>query len=208
LTSSRSRKAKACALKRFPIAWTHAIDQKSAQIQKLKHILIDRIDSIRSEYAPVRFALAALLFHLLPAPAQAEARVAGTPDAVQIEASDATVEEVLAALSEAFDLHYQTSADLHRPVSGSYAGPLRQVVSRLLKGYDFVMETSPAGVLVAVYGSGANANNSSFAPGAVSRPSGVLPPPQGLAAQQGEGMAAPGKNAAVFRARRPVSNIP
>jgi len=29
-------------LQRFPIAWTHAIDQKSLQIQKLEHILVDR----------------------------------------------------------------------------------------------------------------------------------------------------------------------
>jgi hypothetical protein len=38
-------------LERFPIAWTHAIDQKSLQIQELEHIPVDRIDSIRSEYA-------------------------------------------------------------------------------------------------------------------------------------------------------------
>jgi hypothetical protein len=40
-------------LERFPIACSHAIDQKSLQIQKLEHILVDWIDSIQSEYALV-----------------------------------------------------------------------------------------------------------------------------------------------------------
>jgi hypothetical protein len=31
-------------LERFPIEWSHSIDQRSLQIQKLEHILIAQID--------------------------------------------------------------------------------------------------------------------------------------------------------------------
>ncbi|VTZ21835.1 hypothetical protein MPC4_180053 [Methylocella tundrae] len=30
----------------FPIEWSHSIDQKSLQIQKLEHIRVDRIEPI------------------------------------------------------------------------------------------------------------------------------------------------------------------
>lgn len=35
-------------LERFPIGWNHPIDQKSLQSQKLEHILVARIGSIRA----------------------------------------------------------------------------------------------------------------------------------------------------------------
>ncbi|VFU11069.1 protein of unknown function [Methylocella tundrae] len=34
------------SLERFPIEWSHSIDQKSLQIQKLEHILVDQIEPI------------------------------------------------------------------------------------------------------------------------------------------------------------------
>ncbi|WPP03264.1 hypothetical protein SIN04_18100 [Methylocella tundrae] len=33
-------------LERFPIEWSHSIDQKSLQIQKLEHILVNQIELI------------------------------------------------------------------------------------------------------------------------------------------------------------------
>jgi hypothetical protein len=34
------------SLERFPIEWSHSIDQKSLKIQKLEHILVDQIKPI------------------------------------------------------------------------------------------------------------------------------------------------------------------
>jgi hypothetical protein len=60
---------------------------------------------------------------------------------------------VLTALKKAYGLQYGSSANLRRSVSGTFAGSLQQVVSRVLvlQGYGFIAETSAQGTLVAVY---------------------------------------------------------
>jgi hypothetical protein len=62
--------------------------------------------------------------------------------AVVVDASGATVAEILTALGEAGDLHYRSSVDLGRTRSGTYKGTLQQVVSRLLEGYNFTLQVS------------------------------------------------------------------
>src|SRR4051812_44943601 len=63
----------------------------------------------------------------------AETRVSGVAGAVQLETNDATIGEALAALGTAMGLRYRTSAALDRRITGTYAGPLERVVSRLLQ---------------------------------------------------------------------------
>ncbi|VTZ51855.1 Copper(I)-binding protein (fragment) [Methylocella tundrae] len=47
LRASGSRvEASVQLLERFPIEWSHSIDQKSLQIQKLEYILVDQIEPI------------------------------------------------------------------------------------------------------------------------------------------------------------------
>ena len=97
--------------------------------------------------------LLAIFVQALSIGARAEVQVTGEPDAIQVEAKEASVEELLAALRKAYGLRYWSSANLSRSVSGTYAGSLQQVVSRmlLLQGYDFIAETSAQGTVVAVY---------------------------------------------------------
>jgi len=59
--------------------------------------------------------------------------------ALRVEARNATLQEVLTALRSSFGLKIQasTSTDLNRSVSGTYNGSLREVITRLLDGYDF-----------------------------------------------------------------------
>jgi hypothetical protein len=83
---------------------------------------------------------------------RAEPRIEGRADAVRVEASDATVEEVLAALRAKFGLHYRTTPPLDRHVTGTYAGSLPQVVARLLDGYDYIVRTHAGAVDVIVVG--------------------------------------------------------
>ncbi|WP_156964511.1 hypothetical protein [Methylocapsa aurea] len=97
--------------------------------------------------------LAAMLIHGHAGSARSETLVAGEPDAVRLEAREASVEEALNALGETFDLRYRTSADLKRGISGAYTGSIQHVVARLLRGYDFAMETSETGITLSVYGS-------------------------------------------------------
>jgi hypothetical protein len=83
---------------------------------------------------------------------RAEVRIAGGPNAVQVETRDAPIEEVLAALGKSFGLHYRSTASLNRRVTGTFEGPLQQVVRRLLEGYDFVLKTNSGNLEVVVIG--------------------------------------------------------
>ena len=80
-------------------------------------------------------------------------QITGEGGAIQVDAKEASVEELLTALRKAYGLEYSSSANLSRSVSGIYAGSLQQVVSRvlLLQGYNFIAETSEHGTIVAVY---------------------------------------------------------
>ena len=101
--------------------------------------------------------LLAILLQALSISARAEVQVTGEPDAIQVEAKEASVEELLTALRKAYGLQYWSSANLSRSVSGTYAGSLQQVVSRvlMLQDYDFLAETTEHGTIVAVYGKNA-----------------------------------------------------
>jgi hypothetical protein len=81
-----------------------------------------------------------------------EVRVAGHPEAVQVEARDAPVQEVLAALNASFGLQYRGVASLDRRISGTYEGPLQRVVRRLLDGYDFIAKMDAGTVEVVIIG--------------------------------------------------------
>ena len=99
--------------------------------------------------------LALLFAGLLPADSVcAEILVTGEADDIQIEISDASIEEVLNALSTKFGLRYRSTAPLGRRITGIHGGSLQRVVARLLDGTDFVVKTSPDGVEVTVYGAG------------------------------------------------------
>lgn len=83
---------------------------------------------------------------------RAETRVSGAPNAVRVEARDASVNEVMAALVASFELRYRSPASLTRRVTGTYEGSLQHVVARVLDGYNFVMKTGSEGVEAWVYG--------------------------------------------------------
>jgi hypothetical protein len=81
--------------------------------------------------------------------AHAETHVTGMPEAVRLEANDATVDEALTALG-ALGLRYRSSVALDHRITGTFQGPLARVISRLLQGYNFVIRTSPEGIQATV----------------------------------------------------------
>lgn len=87
----------------------------------------------------------------IPAIAQAEVQVSGEADAVKVQASGSTVQELLDALRETYGVRYQSTANLTRPLSGKFSGPLPYVLWRALQGYNFVTDTSESGITVAIY---------------------------------------------------------
>ncbi|MCI0466923.1 MAG: hypothetical protein L0Y57_07970 [Beijerinckiaceae bacterium] len=72
-------------------------------------------------------------------------------DSVKIEANNASAEELLAALNETLGLEYRSTADLSASISGTFEGPLPEVLSRVLRGYNYSLSTSANGSRLAVY---------------------------------------------------------
>jgi hypothetical protein len=101
-------------------------------------------------------AMIALGFALAMDPmlALADAQVSGKPDAVSVKAQDASVEEILVALANGFDVQFRSSADLEKRITGTYQGSLQQVVTRVLSGYDFFVKSGEKGLEITLLGSG------------------------------------------------------
>jgi hypothetical protein len=95
------------------------------------------------------FALA-----MKPTLALAETQISGKSDAVSVKAQDASVEEILVALANAFDVQFRSSADLEKRLTGTYKGSLQQVVSRILAGYTFFVKSDETGLEITLLGSG------------------------------------------------------
>ena len=83
--------------------------------------------------------IAAVLVAALPGRAiAAEIHVQGSADAVRVEARGATRSEILAALAGRFALSYRGATD-GRALTTSFEGSLREVVKRVLEGYNYVI---------------------------------------------------------------------
>jgi hypothetical protein len=80
----------------------------------------------------------------------AEVRVNGDAGAVQVEATRSNIAEVLSALESAFPLRVNTSIALDTAVSGTFAGSLAQVLSRVLQGHNYFMRRQAAEIEVTV----------------------------------------------------------
>jgi hypothetical protein len=94
---------------------------------------------------------AALLLQALSMSAHADVQVSGETGAIRIVASGASLGEVLDALGTQYGLQSQLPPSLDRSISGTYDGSLAQLLSRLLQGYNFVVESTASGTKVVVY---------------------------------------------------------
>jgi hypothetical protein len=103
--------------------------------------------------SPAAIALGIALA-IAPTWARAETQVHGTPQAVVVEAENATVEEILVALTDTFNAQFRSAANLGKRLTGTYEGTLQQAVSHILRGYDFVMKSGPSGLEITLVGAG------------------------------------------------------
>jgi hypothetical protein len=108
-------------------------------------------DAMRARNAVLMISVCGLL-STLPSFAHAETRVAGGRASVRVEAQNATLQEVLAALHSSFGLKYQILTDLNRSVNGTYSGSLREVTLRLLDGCNFFVRKLDDDLEVVVIG--------------------------------------------------------
>jgi hypothetical protein len=121
-------------------------------------------------------AMAAITFGIavatVPTSVLAEAQVRGTVAALSVETKNSSLKEVLAALSDAFDVHYRSAADLERQINGTYTGSLEKVLKRVLEGYSFFVKTGDGRIELTVL------ESSNAAPAIEATPSlGIAGPP-------------------------------
>jgi hypothetical protein len=93
-------------------------------------------------------------------PASARSDIAGQLDAIELQTENASIAEILDALSAKFTLSYKLPPNLPRSMTGDYSGTIDQVLARILDGNDYVVENSEDGIKVIVLGV-SGANNSS-----------------------------------------------
>ena len=86
----------------------------------------------------------------------AEIRVQGQAGDVRLEAHDATVAEILAALGERYAVHYRGTTG-SGGVTATFEGPLRRVVARVLNGHNYVIQARGDALEVIVVSVGSSA---------------------------------------------------
>jgi hypothetical protein len=106
----------------------------------------------------VVFVAALALIALEPSTAGAQDRpdkgvlhINGDATALEIDVHQATLAEVMTALGR-FNLRYRSPVELNDVVSGTYAGSLGRVLSRVLAAYNYAIKKDGAIVDVIVVG--------------------------------------------------------
>jgi hypothetical protein len=120
-------------------------------------------------------ALLVGLVLVTPIKAFAAPEISGGPDAVSIDAQHSSIQEILSELHQRFDVQFQSTANLDAPLTGTYQGPLRQIVARLLAGYNFVIITKQGGIEVTVLGNGPSTSTTTISSNAAAIGPGQAP---------------------------------
>jgi hypothetical protein len=110
----------------------------------------------RKSFLPQLATIVLLAWSLSCGPSAAEVRLSGTPDRIVLRASDATMPEILAAVRSAFDLEVRLKGATARKFTGVYSGSVRQVLSRLLAGEDYVLRFAADGMSIVLLGASAS----------------------------------------------------
>ena len=95
---------------------------------------------------------AAVLACALATAARAEVRIEGTPAALQVTTRQDAVADVLAALAANLDVKYRSAVPLDRAANAAYTGSLREVIARLLEGYNYVLRKEHDATEIVVFG--------------------------------------------------------
>jgi hypothetical protein len=83
---------------------------------------------------------------------RAEVRVEGDVRAVRVEASQASVADVLTALGPSFNVRFRTAMPLHGVIDGTFTGALEQVIPKLLSGYNYVLKKGQNSIELLILG--------------------------------------------------------
>lgn len=117
-----------------------------------------KFPAARARFIVACCTLAGLLIPLGSLRARAEVEVHGTSASVHVVAHNAKVSEVLRALTETLEsFHCKETTNLDDVISGSYNGPVEDVLGRILRGYDYVIAIQGTAINILVVGKSASA---------------------------------------------------
>lgn len=129
----------------------------------------------RANLALIGVALIGALLGVTLGPASATTEVHGQQDNLELRVQNASIREILDALSARFKLTYKLPPSINRNLSGLYSGTLHQALARILDGNNFAVIVSDGDVEVVIFGaSGTIANAPMSEAAAVSEPT-VVP---------------------------------
>jgi hypothetical protein len=97
-------------------------------------------------------AFVALSFLLNGRPAFALTDIQGAADDLRVSAQNATIVEILDALSGRFKFTYTMRSPSARSLNGTYSGTLRETLTRVLDGNDYIAKLSASGLDIVVLG--------------------------------------------------------
>jgi hypothetical protein len=121
----------------------------------------------------------ALLLSVSSAPAATE--IQGAPDDLQLKLENATIIEILNALSARFKVTFKARSHNPRVLTGIYSGTLRETLTRILNGNDYILEISDRGLEILILGASEPQNppqrQVATAPAAAPTVSPTAPPP-------------------------------
>jgi hypothetical protein len=126
--------------------------------------------------------MAVVVVALFGSPASGGVRLTGSMDALELQAEDVELHEVLQQLSRSYRFRFQSVVPLNQIISGTYTGSLQQIVNRLLAGNQFVTRLSGHEVSLVVYAmqkGGARVVEAPSPPTPVSQDTPKAPPPRG-----------------------------
>jgi hypothetical protein len=96
--------------------------------------------------------MAAVLVCALSPGARAEVHIEGSLAAVRVTTSHDAISAVLSAFSATFKVKYRTEIALDAVAGAAYSGSIREVISSLLDGYNYVVKSDQDGIEIAVLG--------------------------------------------------------
>jgi hypothetical protein len=100
--------------------------------------------------------LVGLPIPLLSLPAHAAVEVRGTSELVQVVAHNAKLHEVLSALAATLKSLNYRGTNLDGVINGTFKGSVQDVLGLILSGYDYVITTQDAAMLIVVIGRSAS----------------------------------------------------
>jgi hypothetical protein len=92
----------------------------------------------------------ALLCSVTITVSRAEVQIEGSFAAVRITTNQATISDVLAAVTKTFNAKSRIAIPLETAAKASYAGSFGHVISRVLDGYDYVIRRDQGTIEIVV----------------------------------------------------------